>query len=362
MPHMSVLCVCADRARPQVSKAWEPRVRASFTSPMAMLATASMWWAMLCSQLGAFAGLFPSARLDIVRAMTGFLVPLSQVRRHTRQTYTAEISGLVSLSRAPAAPAGPRLGCPRRASLHASHACLIRPAACICHCIPTQCGKELTRTLLQAGRGRLPAMRALSGCAHSPVSVCNRGAGAGRVLAAAGTSLHGHIRLVGGHQRRARGRGAVGGARAPAQQQRPRALCSCPGCAAGRAGSCAHRSASIRMRACMACMRDVGAARTHTRAARRRSVQARGHACVCTRVDTPHACRRRINGVRAHAAAGASWLAARRQSGGGNRGRAAAVCGARPDGPWVARTARQGGAAGDGRGLVGAVHRHQDVC
>ena len=153
MPHMSVLCVCADRARPQVSKAWEPRVRASFTSPMAMLATASMWWAMLCSQLGALAGLFPSARLDIVRAMTGFLVPLSQVRRHTRQTYTAEISGLVSLSRAPAAPAGPRLGCPRRASLHASHACLIRPAACICHSIPTQCGKELPRTLLQAGPG-----------------------------------------------------------------------------------------------------------------------------------------------------------------------------------------------------------------
>ena len=93
MPHMSVLCVCADRARPQVSKAWEPRVRASFTSPMAMLATASMWWAMLCSQLGAFAGLFPRARLDMVRVMSGFLVPLSQVRRHTRQTYKADIQG-----------------------------------------------------------------------------------------------------------------------------------------------------------------------------------------------------------------------------------------------------------------------------
>ena len=171
MPHMSVLCVCADRARPQVSKAWEPRVRASFTSPMAMLATASMWWAMLCSQLGALAGLFPSARLDIVRAMTGFLVPLSQVRRHTRQTYTAEISGLVSLSRAPAAPAGPRLGCPRRASLHASHACLIRPAACICHSIPTQCGKELPRTLLQAGPGA-PACYACLVWLRSLASLC----------------------------------------------------------------------------------------------------------------------------------------------------------------------------------------------
>ena len=159
------------RARPQVSKAWEPRVRASFTSPMAMLATASMWWAMLCSQLGALAGLFPSARLDIVRAMTGFLVPLSQVRRHTRQTYTAEISGLVSLSRAPAAPAGPRLGCPRRASLHASHACLIRPAACICHSIPTQCGKELPRTLLQAGPGA-PACYACLVWLRSLASLC----------------------------------------------------------------------------------------------------------------------------------------------------------------------------------------------
>ena len=279
MPHMSVLCVCADRARPQVSKAWEPRVRASFTSPMAMLATASMWWAMLCSQLGALAGLFPSARLDIVRAMTGFLVPLSQVRRHTRQTYTADIHGRhtrqryqassrfpghlphlralasAALDARPYMPPMPVLSALLPASVTASRRSAARSS-------PARCCKR--------ARGRLPAMRALSGCAHSPVSVCNRGAGAGRVLAAAGTSLHGPIRLVGGHQRRARGRRAVGGARAPAQQQRPRALCSCPGCAAGRAGSCCAHA----WRAC---------------------VKSCGLVCASIRID-PHAC---MHGVHA---------------------------------------------------------------
>ena len=39
-----------------VTKAWEPRVRADLTSPLAMFATATMWWSMLCHELAAFSG------------------------------------------------------------------------------------------------------------------------------------------------------------------------------------------------------------------------------------------------------------------------------------------------------------------
>jgi len=57
-----------------VSKAWEPRVRASFTSPVAMLATASMWWAMLCYQLVALAEFFGPDDAFVTR----WLVPSSR--------------------------------------------------------------------------------------------------------------------------------------------------------------------------------------------------------------------------------------------------------------------------------------------
>jgi len=67
-----------------VSKAWEPRVRASFSSPVAMLATACMWWAMLCYQLVALAQLVAShlpfllSLVEMWRLAAAQLLPLGQ--------------------------------------------------------------------------------------------------------------------------------------------------------------------------------------------------------------------------------------------------------------------------------------------
>ncbi|KAJ1477793.1 hypothetical protein T484DRAFT_1905633, partial [Baffinella frigidus] len=44
-----------------VDKAWEPRVRAAFTSPLAMAATAGMWYAMLCHQVAAICSFFAAS-------------------------------------------------------------------------------------------------------------------------------------------------------------------------------------------------------------------------------------------------------------------------------------------------------------
>jgi len=65
-----------------VHKAWEPRLRADFTSPLAMVATAGMWWAMLAHELAAVCGLV-GGRLatGFARGATvfaGWVLPLAQ--------------------------------------------------------------------------------------------------------------------------------------------------------------------------------------------------------------------------------------------------------------------------------------------
>ena len=104
--------------------------------------------------------------------------------RHTRQTYKADIQGLVSLSKAPAAPAGPLLCSPRCVPVRSMHRL---PPAAPCHpeCSPATsprpphlpciaCPPQLCRHRVREGA---PASRR-DAARRSPARCCNRAGGA----------------------------------------------------------------------------------------------------------------------------------------------------------------------------------------
>lgn len=65
-----------------VRKAWEPRLRANLTSPLAMFACAGMWWAMLLHELAAFSGFLGGRRIlaagAVARTIAEWILPASQ--------------------------------------------------------------------------------------------------------------------------------------------------------------------------------------------------------------------------------------------------------------------------------------------